>query len=108
MGRRVGSEPVRGAESSADVTVAAQWGDKYPAICRLWDPASSEFVPLVLDYSLDIRRVIYSTKAIGSLNARKRRATRARGHFPNEQATLKCLYLAIRVASDDQPTIQPW
>jgi transposase-like protein len=71
------------------------WGDKYPAIRRLWDSAWSEFVPF-LDYSVEIRRVIYSTNAIESLNARMRRATRARGHFPNEQAALKCLYLTIR------------
>ena len=62
---------------------------------RLWDSAWSEFVPF-LDYAVEIRKVIYSTNAIESLNARMRRATRARGHFPNEQAALKCLYLTIR------------
>jgi transposase-like protein len=71
------------------------WGDKYPAIRRLWDSAWSEFVPF-LDYAVEIRKVIYSTNAIESVNARMRRATRARGHFPNEQAALKCLYLTIR------------
>jgi putative transposase len=40
--------------------------------------------------------VIYSTNAIESPNASIRRATRARGHFPHEQAALKCLYLVIR------------
>ena len=44
----------------------------------------------------EIHRVIYSTNAIESLNARFRRATRARGHFPNEQAALKCLYMVVR------------
>lgn len=72
-----------------------RWGDKYPAIRTLWANAWSEFVPF-LDYSPEIRRVIYSTNAIESLNARFRRATRARGHFPNEQAALKCLYLVVR------------
>jgi len=71
------------------------WGEKYPAIKGLWASAWSEFVPF-LDYSPEIRRVIYSTNAIESLNARMRRATRARGHFPTEQAALKCLYLTIR------------
>lgn len=71
------------------------WGQKYPAIKSLWTAAWSEFVPF-LDYSPEIRRVIYSTNAIESLNARFRRATRARGHFPNEQAALKCLYLVVR------------
>ena len=71
------------------------WGNRYPAIRSLWTSAWSEFVPF-LDYSPEIRRVIYSTNAIESLNARFRRATRARGHFPNEQAALKCLYLVVR------------
>jgi transposase-like protein len=68
---------------------------KYPAIKTLWENAWTEFVPF-LDYSAEIRRVIYSTNAIESLHARMRRATRARGHFPNEQAALKCLYLTVR------------
>jgi putative transposase len=67
----------------------AAWGETYPAMVRLWEHAWSEFVPF-LDYSPEIRRVIYSTNAIESLHARMRRATRARGHFPNEQAALKC------------------
>ncbi|WP_442852996.1 transposase [Arthrobacter sp. FB24] len=45
---------------------------------------------------VEIRRVICSTNAIESVNARYRRAVRARGHFPTEQAALKCLYLATR------------
>jgi putative transposase len=73
----------------------AAWGETYPAVVRLWENAWSEFAPF-LDYSPEIRRVIYSTNAIESLHARMRRATRARGHFPNDQAALKCLYLAVR------------
>jgi putative transposase len=45
-----------------------------------------------LDYDTEIRRIIYSTNAIESLNARYRRAVRARGHFPTEQSALKCVY----------------
>jgi len=71
------------------------WGERYPAIKGLWDSAWPEFIPF-LDYSVEIRRVIYSTDSIESLHARMRRATRARGHFPNEQAALKCLYLVVR------------
>jgi transposase-like protein len=54
--------------------------------------SSSEF----LDYDVEIRRVLCSTNAIESLNARYGRAVRARGHFPSEQAALKCLYLVTR------------
>lgn len=72
-----------------------KWGKRYAAIIRLWDNAWEEFIPF-LDYDVEIRRVICSTNAIESLNARYRRAVRARGHFPTEQAALKCLYLVTR------------
>nr|WP_307281893.1 IS256 family transposase [Arthrobacter sp. W4I7] len=72
-----------------------KWGTKYPAIGRLWRNAWSEFAPF-LDWDAEIRRVICSTNAIESLNARYRRAVRARGHFPNDAAALKCLYLVTR------------
>ena len=49
-----------------------------------------------LAYDVEIRKVIYTTNAIESINARYHRAVRARGHFPNEQAALKCLYLVTR------------
>ena len=84
-----------------------RWGHKYPAIRTLWANAWSEFVPF-LDYSPEIRRVIYSTDAIESLNARFRRATRARGHFPNEQAALKCLYLVVRSLDPKGTGQQRW
>ena len=74
---------------------AGRWVAQYPAVGTLWQRAWSEFVPF-LDYDVEIRRVICSTNAIESLNARYRRAVRARGHFPTEQAALKCLYLVTR------------
>ena len=75
--------------------LADKWAGRYPAVIRLWDNAWAEFIPF-LDYDVEIRRVICSTNAIESLNARYRRAVRARGHFPTEQAALKCLYLVTR------------
>lgn len=74
---------------------ATEWGDRYPAIVQLWRNAWAEFVPF-LAYDVEIRKVICTTNAIESINARYRRAVRARGHFPNEQAALKCLYLVTR------------
>lgn len=74
---------------------AEQWGAPYPAIRALWENAWAEFIPF-LDYDVEIRKVICSTNAIESLNARYRRAVRARGHFPNEQAAMKTLYLVTR------------
>ena len=75
--------------------LAERWGGRYPAIIRLWESAWEDFIPF-LDYDVEIRQVICSTNAIESLNARYRRAVRARGHFPSEQAALKCLYLVTR------------
>lgn len=86
---------------NADAAAAAlnnldeKWGDQHPAMVRLWRNAWEEFIPF-LDYDVEIRTMICSTNAIESLNARYRRAIRARGHFPSEQAALKCLYLVTR------------
>ncbi|ANY10753.1 transposase (plasmid) [Pseudonocardia sp. HH130630-07] len=86
---------------TADAALAAlddldeKWGRTYPAMIRLWRNAWTEFVPF-LDYDAEIRAVLCSTNAIESLNARYRRAVRARGHFPSEAAALKCLYLVTR------------
>jgi transposase-like protein len=74
---------------------ADKWGPRYPAIINLWRQAWQEFIPF-LDYDVEIRKIICSTNAIESLNARYRRAVRARGHFPTDQAALKCLYLVTR------------
>ncbi len=75
--------------------LAETWGQRYGAIIRLWENAWQEFIPF-LDYDVEIRKVLCSTNAIESLNARYRRAIKARGHFPTEQAALKCLYLVTR------------
>jgi putative transposase len=73
---------------------SAAWDGRYPAIVRLWENSWAEFVPF-LAFDPEIRTIISTTNAIESLNARFRRAVRARGHFPSEQAALKCLYLVI-------------
>ncbi|MEN3270426.1 MAG: hypothetical protein V7646_7320 [Pseudonocardia sp.] len=62
---------------------------------RLWRNAWDEFVPF-LDCDVKIRKMLCSTNAIESLNARYRRAVRARGHRTTEQAAMKCLYLVTR------------
>jgi transposase-like protein len=73
---------------------ADAWDRKYPAIVKLWENAWEEFTPF-LRFDTEIRRIVCTTNAIESVNARIRRAVKARGHFPNEQATLKCIYMAI-------------
>jgi transposase-like protein len=73
---------------------SGKWEKRYPAIIRLWQNAWAEFVPF-LQFDNEIRTIICTTNAIESINARLRRAVKARGHFPTEQAALKCLYLAL-------------
>jgi putative transposase len=70
------------------------WEHRYPAIIWLWENAWAEFVPF-LAFDVEIRKVVCTTNAIESINARLRRAVNARGHFPTEQAAMKCLYLAL-------------
>src|SRR4051812_17673300 len=86
--------PTEQAAEQRFLEFAEVWGEKYPAIVRLWENAWAEFVPF-LAFDAEIRKVVCSTNAIESVNARIRRAVRARGHFPNEQAALKCVYLAV-------------
>ncbi len=92
--RPVYTAPTEAAALERFLEFQESWGGKYPAIIRLWESAWSEFVPF-LNFDVEIRRVVCTTNAIESINARIRRAVRARGHFPNEQAALKCVYLAV-------------
>lgn len=87
--------PTPAAAEARFAEFADTWGSKYPAAIGLWRSAWEEFIPF-LAYDVEIRRVICTTNAIESLNARFRRAVRARGHFPTDQAALKCLYLVAR------------
>jgi transposase-like protein len=93
--RPVYTAPTEAAAAARFDEFIEKWGALYPAIITLWRSSWSEFVPF-LDYDVEIRRVICSTNAIESINARYRRAVKARGHFPTEQAALKCLYLVTR------------
>jgi putative transposase len=71
------------------------WGQRYPAIVRLWRTHWAEFTPF-LAFPPEVRRVVYTTNLIESINARLRKVTRNRGQFPSNQAALKVLYLAVR------------
>jgi transposase-like protein len=79
-----------------------QWKPLYPAMIMSWENSWNEFVPF-LEFPVELRKIVYTTNAIESLNARFRRAVRHRGHFPNEQAALKVLYL---VATTRRPNRQ--
>ena len=83
------------AAAAALETFADAWGDRYPAIIKLWRAHWEQFTPF-LAFPPEVRRVIYTTNLIESMNARLRKVTRNRGQFPSEQAALKVLYLAVR------------
>jgi putative transposase len=89
--RRVYTAPTEAAALDRFAEFSEVWEGRYPAIIKLWENAWAEFVPF-LAFDSEIRSVIYTTNAIESLNARFRRAVKARGHFPSENAALKCLY----------------
>lgn len=86
---------------SEDTALAAfeefekRYGSRYPGIVRLWRDAWERFTPF-LAYPPEIRTVIYTTNALESINYQLRKITKNRGHFPNDDALVKLLYLGIR------------
>jgi putative transposase len=72
----------------------SDWGRKYPAIGQSWRRAWGEVVPFYA-FHPDVRRLIYTTNAIEALNSKLRRAVRARGHFPTDEAATKLLFLVL-------------
>lgn len=93
--RTVYTAPTAGAAQARFAEFEADWGQRYPVIIRLWQQAWEQFTPF-LAFPPEIRRIVYTTNAIESLNARFRQATGRRGHFPSDQAALKVLYLVVR------------
>ena len=74
---------------------AGPWGAKYPSVAAAWRRAWEHVVPFFV-FAPDIRRVIYTTNAIESLNMQLRKIIKTRGHFPSDEAATKLLWLAIR------------
>src|SRR3954449_6386894 len=70
------------------------WGRKYAAIAPSWRRAWGEVVPFYA-FPAEVRRLLYTTNAIEALNSKLRRAVRARGHFPTDEAALKLLFLVL-------------
>jgi transposase-like protein len=90
--RDIYTSPTVEAAESRFVEFQLEWGDTYPAMINAWETSWEEFMPF-LEFPVELRKLVYTTNAIESLNARFRRAVRHRGHFPTEQAALKVLYL---------------
>lgn len=88
---------LEGAETALE-RFAETWDGRYPAISSSWLADWERLIPL-FEYSLEIRRVIYTTNAIESLNRSLRRVLKTRGAFPNDEAIRKVLYLALKNVS---------
>jgi putative transposase len=86
------------ARLALDDFEAGPWGKKYPAIAPLWRRQWDQVIPFFA-FPAEVRRIIYTTNAIESLNSTLRTAIRSRGHFPNDEAATKLLYLALRGVS---------
>src|SRR3954452_2842059 len=87
-------------EAALDAFDEGPWGRKYPVIAQTWRRHWPEVIPFYA-FPTEVRRIIYTTNAIESLNAKLRRAVRARGHFPHDDAALKLLFLVLNRASKD-------
>ena len=88
-----------GAEAAAaelDAFEQGPWGQKYPAVTASWRRRWTEVIPFFA-FSPEVRKIIYTTNAIESLNSQVRRAVRNKGHFPSDQAATKLIYLALRI-----------
>jgi putative transposase len=85
------------AEAAADALQAFDdtWGEKYPMIAQSWRERWDYIVPF-LSLPGDLRRAVYTTNSIENLNRQIRKTIKTRGHFPDEQAATKLIYLAIQ------------
>jgi transposase-like protein len=88
--------------ASADLAAVAvddfergPWGQKFPMVVASWRRAWAHVIPFFA-FPPDIRRVIYTTNALESLNAQVRKIIKTRGHFPTDEAALKLIWLALR------------
>lgn len=87
------------AAADAMDTFELEWGDRYPGIVKLWRAAWEQFTPF-LRFPPEIRKVVYTTNLVESVNYQLRKVTKTRGHFPTDEAALKLLRLAARNVAD--------
>jgi transposase-like protein len=88
------------AEAELDAFAEGPWGQKFPTVSASWRRAWDRVIPFFA-FPAPIRRVIYTTNAIESINARLRKIIKTRGHFPNDDAASKLIWLALRNITAD-------
>ena len=93
--RTIYQAPTTDAAEEGLAKFESEWDRKYPAISRSWRRNWEQVIPF-FDFPPDIRRVIYTTNAIESLHSSVRKVIKNRGHFPNDEAATKLIYLALR------------
>jgi putative transposase len=95
-------------QAALDAFDEGPWGRKYPVIAQSWRRNWAEVIPFYA-FPDQVRRIIYTTNAIEAVNAKLRRAVRARGHFPTDDAALKLLFLVLnRVAKEWRMPAREW
>jgi putative transposase len=98
--RQVYTAPtVDAAAAELDAFEGSVWGKRYPATVRAWRDAWERFTPF-LEFPAEVRKILYTTNSIESLNYQLRKIIKNRGHFPNDDAVVKLLWLAIRDIED--------
>jgi putative transposase len=106
--RKVYTAPTAEAAAQALDAFEAAWGDQYPMAAKTWRSRWGNVIPFFA-YPAPIRKVIYTTNAVESLNAQLRQVTKRRGAFPTEDSVRKVLYLAVtRAAQRWTMPIQDW
>ena len=88
------------AESELNAFEAGPWGQKFPTVVGAWRRAWDKVIPFFA-FPPEVRRVIYTTNAIESVNARLRKIIKTRGHFPSDDAATKLIWLALRNITED-------
>jgi putative transposase len=83
------------AAKAALENLRREHGKKYPGVIVSWERAWEQFIPF-LEFEPEIRKVIYTTNAIESINFQLRKIIKNRGHFPDHDSAMKLLYLGIR------------
>ena len=84
-----------------------QWGQRYPMIAQAWRRDWEHITPF-LALPEDLRRVVYTTNTIEAMHRQIRKAIKTRGHFPDEQAATKLIYLAIERAATKWRSARSW
>jgi putative transposase len=96
------------AEAELDAFEQGPWGQKFPTVVAAWRRAWSHVIPFFA-FPPQIRRVIYTTNAIESINSQLRKIIKSRGHFPSDDAASKLLWLALRnITADWGRPAQHW